>query len=443
MDKFDFLYSAYSGPIGGININTPCPWETSGYAGNIVPTNFRKLFMELKGLNINISDTHAGGKGIKVADCLISSLGEFVERFLGMFSYFYFESELVFGSFNELNAKGYKCLDLNDMGLFTQEQYKNPKFPFTPFTKDSKVRWIRGYDILKKEYIYVPAQLILPFYIYLEDEAIIGYSTSGGLSFHSIKEEALYRSIIEIVERDALNVGWYCDIKPIPVDIEGLKNIYKKLYFDIKTVPSDIKFYIYKQSCAVEEVNVIVAVSVERGLGEFSYICGGGADINPILALLKAYSEYAQAEKNIRYLRYYSNRSQSDYLRNFLLKDLNNVDTFFKSVLFYGIKGNSPILLNHFSVCNNHKLYIDKNTYLCVEDTQEKLNCLLEFIKRSDNIKSIIIFELFPRGLFGLDIGFLMKAFSPDLCPAFSPRYPYLGHKRLKNIRHTHPLPFP
>ncbi len=53
MDKFSFLYSAYNGPITGININTPCPWETCGYAGNIVSMDFRKLFFELQGLNIH------------------------------------------------------------------------------------------------------------------------------------------------------------------------------------------------------------------------------------------------------------------------------------------------------------------------------------------------------------------------------------------------------
>jgi len=401
-----------------------CPWESSGFAGNSIGFSLRDLIYEKLSIEADLSDLHAGGKGISPQTCILSSIGEFCERFLGSLIYFEVRDKLIYGSYEDLINRRFMCLNPSDFKLFDKRIQKNIN-PYTEFSPYSKLRWIKCRRFLSDEELWVPAQLILPFYILEKEEDLIGYATSGGLSFHYNKKEAVFRSILEIIERDALNVGWYCNIKPVEIDKSYVENILKGLF-----IP-------YNLRVVVEDVYVVVCISIEDSFEQYSFICGCGSDISLDKAVLKAYSEYAQAEKNIRFLVYYSSRFHSAYLKDHLSIEVSEtVDSFFKAMIFYGLKSQRDKIKAHFSNCEIYKPDEPKNF---LHGRNEKLVVLKNILENSC-IDPLII-DLTPN--YWKHFGYIIRAFSENLSPTMSPNAPLLGHKRLEGKKHTYPLPFP
>lgn len=149
-----------------------------------------------------------GGKGYTYSKLYISTLGEMFERIIGAFSYFWFNSSFLFGSYSELSNEKHHLIPPDKIEIFAEEQF-TPEFHYRKFDKNTKIRWVEGSRLKSGEKVYVPAQLVFIYYpLEVKGEARIGYATSGGLSLHDNRELALYHGITECIERDQINLRW-------------------------------------------------------------------------------------------------------------------------------------------------------------------------------------------------------------------------------------------
>ena len=131
-----------------------------------------------------------------------AAIGEAVERY----SAGYIPEGVVLATAAEL---GSEAVDPERFALFHPSQYTLREFPPRPFTRSTPVRWIRGFAIPEGDPVWLPVQLVslggLPL---VPGEELIGYATSSGLACRPTLGEAVFRGLLEIIERDAFMITW-------------------------------------------------------------------------------------------------------------------------------------------------------------------------------------------------------------------------------------------
>lgn len=132
-----------------------------------------------------------------------AAVGEAVERYAASWIP---DDALVLASADEL---GHAAVDPESFALFAPEQFARAGFRFSPFRRDTTVRWVRGISLPDGMPAWLPAQLVYLARRIHRDEALIGYTTSSGLACGPCFENALVSAVLEALERDAFMITWY------------------------------------------------------------------------------------------------------------------------------------------------------------------------------------------------------------------------------------------
>jgi len=100
----------------------------------------------------------------------------------------------------------YPFLPMRHWALYTPEQYASPGFPYAPITQDTPLDWLWATDATSGERLLVPAA-------FTTSERLVGprflCATSNGVATHTSGDAALRSALLEVVERDALQLAWY------------------------------------------------------------------------------------------------------------------------------------------------------------------------------------------------------------------------------------------
>ncbi|QDE91655.1 TOMM biosynthesis cyclodehydratase [Myxococcus xanthus] len=121
-------------------------------------------------------------------------------------------------------------LPMRDWDLYTPEQYASPGFPYAPVTQDTPLDWVRATDAETGEQLLVPAA-------FTTSERLVGprflCASSNGVATHTSDDAALRSALLEVVERDALQLAWYrgqgarrLDMATLGID-EGMSRHFK------------------------------------------------------------------------------------------------------------------------------------------------------------------------------------------------------------------------
>lgn len=79
------------------------------------------------------------------------------------------------------------------------------------FTEDLEIPWTDGTDI-KGNTVYVPSDIV--YYGYETNQNRVCFSHSSGIAAHFNLKDAQIRSLIELIERDALMRNWFLHTSP-------------------------------------------------------------------------------------------------------------------------------------------------------------------------------------------------------------------------------------
>jgi ribosomal protein S12 methylthiotransferase accessory factor len=216
------LYNRHVGPITSLHLERPGLLDPAFYCGSC---NHSPIDYLIPDLTVRPGDAHrmsipGGGKGPGLQQPVVGALGELAERLLTILHFQAVVDDLECGTWKEMIRRGHKALGPNDLPLFAPEQYSRNGFRFVPFLWDTPLRWIRATELLSGDEVLLPAQLVLLYYKRAAGEAMIGYPTSGGLAFHPDRRHAVLHGLYEYIERDAINVSWYCRLAPRRVDLD-------------------------------------------------------------------------------------------------------------------------------------------------------------------------------------------------------------------------------
>jgi ribosomal protein S12 methylthiotransferase accessory factor len=161
-----------------------------------------------------------GGASFDRDIALAKAVGEAVERYCIAI---YDPYELPLCSFNDAP---FPCVHPEDFVLYNEHQYNEPRFPFVPFKRNTKTKWVPAYDPLDKETISVPAPMVYVPYDYSPEigESQITQSISTGLACHIGIYKAAINAVCEVIERDAVMITWQAMISPPKIKLDTISH---------------------------------------------------------------------------------------------------------------------------------------------------------------------------------------------------------------------------
>jgi ribosomal protein S12 methylthiotransferase accessory factor len=409
MDDALMMYNPLTGPITDVKLCFPMSTDTKMYAGASEHYSFDAI--NLSGVSGIIP---AGGKGATLTHVFMGTVGEAVERFLSILRAEELKSEIIYATPKEMKKKGYNIIGPEELHLFADVQYTQ-RFLFKRFTDDSYVGWIEGKNVLTNECVYAPAQLVILGYRPIKGEDYICYSSSGGLAASTSKEDALYHGFCELIERDALNIRWVCNIPPKEIIFEN-----DELHELLPEFPFDnpfMKLRVFDWTLDIPDVHVVTIHCVNTSLKLLGYYPGGGADLSFSDALRKAFGEVGQANVLSTILAKFGIPAWMNVPSDV---EHSKIDNLYKVLLYYSYDSNLKKVEAFYSKAE--KVYSSTIEFKRIKG--DRYRRLLKVLKK--NGLTPIYFDLTPDEFTKFR---LIKTFIPEITMYFIV-YGYYGHPR-------------
>ncbi|RSN72800.1 MAG: YcaO-related McrA-glycine thioamidation protein [Thermoproteota archaeon] len=219
------------------------------------------------------------GKGINKTLAKISAIMEGYERYSAEFKEC--DKEITIkGTYASLSSK-FNILDPDELIL--------PKDTLS--SKDLVLRWIKGFDLINDEEIYVPVSSV--FHPYTPDGDFHLFKTNtNGLAAGNTIEEAIFHGLMEVIERDAWSIAEVCRRGGRIISAEG-SHIVKSL---IDKFESSSVHVILRDITSDIGVPVVAAISDDIKLKDPALLTMGfGAHSDPEISAIRALLEVAQS----------------------------------------------------------------------------------------------------------------------------------------------------
>ncbi|ONI75210.1 hypothetical protein ALI144C_41475 [Actinosynnema sp. ALI-1.44] len=207
-----------------------------------------------------------------------AALGEAVERYCGN----RVPPGLRVASARELAAEGHRLFGPADLPFFANWQYEVERFPYRYFDENLEITWAQGIE--NGEPCYAPAS-----WVYLNyhtsarrRQPRLHHLNYAGIATGVGADDAFERGLLELVERDALELWWHLGAPTTGIDIASVPGLPERL------AGSRLQVHLVRLP-SEHPVSVVAAVVIDPETG----IVGGGgaARFDPVHACTKAVLE--------------------------------------------------------------------------------------------------------------------------------------------------------
>jgi oxazoline/thiazoline synthase len=244
----------------------------------------------------NLGRNSASGKGVTEIQAKVSGLCEAIERYSGIYE----------GNESRLEAR---YADLGDQAIhpstllhFSEKQYAHriernqtahgsKQFIPMPFDETHQSDWTPVWSLTTGARKYVPTAFCYYGYSLPADHRFC-IADSNGNAAGSSMEDAIFQGFLELVERDAVALWWYNQIRRPGVDLAGIDDTYfaqlRDYYRSIQR-----EFWVLDLT---SDLGIPVFGAISRRIeGQYELpFTGLGAHLDPRIALMRAISEMNQ-----------------------------------------------------------------------------------------------------------------------------------------------------
>jgi ribosomal protein S12 methylthiotransferase accessory factor len=249
-------------------------------------------------LGARLPRSTCGGAGLSPAEGQVSALGELIESYCGSFVPPGTER---FGSFAELSAE-HEVVEPERFALFSARQYRQPGFPFPPFTRETRVGWVGGYSLVRRRQVLVPSSRVYMPYTLRPGERSIGSMTSTGTATGDSLARATLSALYEVVERDAFTISWLGQTPVRAVDLRGSRPEDRlRILFEERFDTPGMHYRVLDVTSDLGIPTVYVILSQDRQPSAL-YAIGAAARLDGTRAAQKALVEAAQGVPYIAHL---------------------------------------------------------------------------------------------------------------------------------------------
>ncbi len=161
------------------------------------------------------------------------------------------------------------------------------------YSPQAFVEWISGWDLLKKEEIFVPANAVYHPYDAPGRALKLFRSNTNGLAAGNTIEEAIFHGLLEVIERDALSIAEF-NRNP-GKEIILTENDGENYELLRKFTDNEVEVKLWALSHDTE-ITTVVAVTDDTRLRDAALlVMGAGAHLKPEIAVKRALTEAAQS----------------------------------------------------------------------------------------------------------------------------------------------------
>ncbi len=233
---------------------------------------------------------NTGGAATNREKAVAKAIGEAVERYCAAL---YEVEELPLVSAAEAP---FAVVPPEEFALYSQEQYEEPGFPWSPFASDTPVRWVEGIDLASGERCHVPAAMVYVPYIFYRGsgEAPIVQPISTGLASHMSPARAALSGLYEVVERDAFTITWQAGVAPPQIRAETLSDTGYDLVQRFERTGASVHLFDLTFDHGISTI-----LSVLRGRADDApaLVFAAASSLNPEAALQSALEELAHTRR--------------------------------------------------------------------------------------------------------------------------------------------------
>lgn len=271
------VISNRAGVISSVQFEELMPGEPRVFFARSNPANVSTLLGQLA---VNYGDAVS----VDPNRATIKAVGESIERYC---SALYDEKHFLFSTYHEL---GEHAVDPNLFALFSEKQYSVPDFPYARITKNTPLNWVKGFSLTKDKFICVPAGFVYVPYEFDEPlEKTFHDPISTGLACGSSLASAIYKSILEVIERDAFMIFWENGLILPQIDPWSSNDpLVHRLLEAIEGVPVQVHALLI--TLDIDVPVILVILSSQSGLPPHT-VLGISADLDPNKALVSALEE--------------------------------------------------------------------------------------------------------------------------------------------------------
>jgi ribosomal protein S12 methylthiotransferase accessory factor len=417
------LYNRTIGPVRAVNLYRPGRLDLSMYGTscNHTPTGYIVRDLLGKDSSSDILAVPIGGKGAHMQQALLSNLGEAAERLLASLHSSVAMDAMELATYAQLVRQGRRSLGPAEIPLFAPDQYKCPGLGFVPFEADTPIWWIEGRELLTGEPVMAPAQLTQFYWNTRPDEARIGYATSGGLVFHPDRQNAILHGIYENIERDAINLRWYCGMPPprVEVDIVEFLKEHADLSRPRMSTPYIPPVQVFLNTVDIP-IPVFTAITVDRSRRDRAMLAGGGAWSQKERALIQAIFEIGQMRTG-----YNLSPHAYDHIRPD--SKLSELTDFYYAPVYYGHEQNLSKM--NWYIESSQVTPWNQVPTIVAKNQDEEYEIMMGWL-RANGI-SPLLFDFSTACWPGVSV---TKVYMPQVTLAHVPSHPYLGHPRYYEI---------
>jgi ribosomal protein S12 methylthiotransferase accessory factor len=225
------------------------------------------------------------GKGLSRQEATLGAAGEALELHA---SSAYDPKNLLRARIDELEGE---FLDPQKLCLYADPYYDLPGFPYCRFDRSQSLHWISGYWLHTGKPVWTPALPVFNNLLVPANERFCQV-TSNGLATGTDLNDAAVRATLELIERDAFMLSWYCRLPGQELDVEGsLEPGVEMVLQMIRQQGAQIRFYLLNAG-----INVPTVLCIARGDGKTwpGAALGLGCHPNLRIATRKAIMELGQ-----------------------------------------------------------------------------------------------------------------------------------------------------
>lgn len=276
IERAQRLVSDRVGIISKVDFEELIPGEPEVFSAHSEPANVLALCGQ-EALN------HGDAASINPDRAIIKAVGESVERYC---SGQYDVTDFVFSSYEELE---YDAVDPQTFSLYSDKQYSQENFPFSPLTPQKPLRWVQGHSLRDDVPRWVPAGFVyVPYLFDAPRETSYFNPISTGLACGPDISWALYKSILEVIERDTFMIVWKNRLSQPRLDPWSSNDPFvHELLRVLQYVPLDCEVFYLTSNIKVPTIIVIL----KNSSGVPYTTMGIGADLDPNRALIQALEE--------------------------------------------------------------------------------------------------------------------------------------------------------
>ena len=364
----------------------------------------------------DVPEEYSVGTSIDDRKAALKSLFEAMERFnLAKFRF----KDFIFESYQEI-SKSKQAINPTEFCHFSKRQLANKKYQNFYYSPTNKFYWTRSKNLATDKTFYLPAQVIFCPYKYQNNESVLAFPITTGSSTAPRKEEAIYRGINEVIERDAYMTNYLFKLNPEKIIYNNIhsKQILKLLQIS-KKYNLEVKSFILISDW---KIPTILSVLIDKTGNGPALSVGLKTEWNLEKAIVGSIEEAYQIRSWIRICMIKNDWKGNSYTGTNMLKRA------------YLWKSESGIKRLGFFLESAHKIIVsDKELGKYSRKTSKEKLEMLKGIFNKNNIA--VYYKDVTSPKIKISDAVVVKCIIPKLHPMYIDQdFPYLGGPRIISL---------